>query len=128
MTTRQPIRTSDSRWRLQLAEACERRRNVVLINDAGVRIDTDDLPASVREALSAGEWAAAGVLTAVGMAGTWMIRAAVLDPEPTSRLGLLIAGGVACLIGGGTGAASILTRRKPPKVIVTRGGFELEWQ
>jgi len=47
------------------------------------------------------------VLTGLGLSvvGIWLILVAVADPEPTSKLGILLAGGVALIF---TGGASIL--------------------
>jgi hypothetical protein len=50
-----------------------------------------------------------------------------MDPEPTSKLGLLIGGGVTCVLCGGFGAIRILTHLKPPNVRVTAQGIEIAW-
>ena len=64
----------------------------------------------------------------VSAAGMVMIVLAFLDPEPTSKLGLLIAGGTVALTSGGFMAVRILTKHKPPKVKVGPQGFEISWE
>lgn len=56
-----------------------------------------------------------------------MVLLAFVDPEPTSKLGLLIGGGLACVLGGGFSAIRVLTRAKPPHVRITPLGFEIDW-
>ena len=50
------------------------------------------------------------VLFGLGLsgAGIWMIVAAIADPEPTSKLGLLVAGGVLITLTGGMGTLAAL--------------------
>jgi hypothetical protein len=71
----------------------------------------------------------AGVSVALGMsgAGLTMVVLAFLDPEPTSKLGLLVGGGLTCVLGGGFSAIRILTTHKPPEVRVTARGIEISW-
>lgn len=74
------------------------------------------------------EWS--GVLVALGMSavGIGLVIAAILSPEPTSKLGLLLGGGLLCIVGGGMIAIRILTHLRPPSVKLTKRGFEIEWQ
>ena len=78
--------------------------------------------------LSKGEWVAVSVSLGMSATGIWMIIVGVADPEPTSKLGLLIGGGVICVVGGGFSAIRILTKHKPPKVTVGKNGFEISWE
>jgi hypothetical protein len=57
-----------------------------------------------------------------------MVVLAVLDPEPTSKLGLLVGGGAVCVLTGGLTAVGILTRRRPPNIEMSAGGFKISWE
>jgi hypothetical protein len=125
------IRTSDERWLERLARAYRERLPVLLEDDARVGIDPSaqtlfELARSAR--LSPRE--IAGVAVALGMsaAGAAAVLLAFLDPEPTSKLGLMVGGGLACVLGGGFSAIRILTREKPPSVRVRPSGFEIDWK
>ena len=124
------IKTSDQRWLERLARAYKERMPVSLVDDANVGIDpsTQTIFQIARAArMSSREIAGAGVALGMSAAGIAMVGLAFLDPEPTSKLGLLIGGGVTCLLGGGFSAIKILTREKPPTVRVTPSGFRIEW-
>jgi len=124
------VRTSQADWLKALAVVYRQRRPAVLIDDAGVGIDPANytlLQMARQVGLSHRE--IAGVCVALGMsaAGIGMVILAFIDPEPTSKLGLLISGGVACVLCGGVGALQILARLKPPVVRVTTRGIEIAW-
>jgi hypothetical protein len=59
--------------------------------------------------------------------GVGLVIAAIIDPDPTSKLGLLIAAGGVCILGGGFTAIRILTKIRPPSVIVSKEGFVIKW-
>ena len=124
------IRTSESAWFATLASAYKMRQRFTLIDDAEVGIDPHvqsllDMGQLAR--LSVRDWA--GVLVSLGMAttGVALIVAAIVDPEPTSKLGLLVGGGISCVLGGGLSAIRILTGIRPPKVRITRRFIEVDW-
>ena len=124
------IRTSDSKWFESLARAYKKRLSIKLIDDAGVGIEPAKqtlLDMGKQARLGKSQWA--GVLVSLGMSGIgiWMIVAAIHDPEPTSKLGLLIVGGSVCILGGGFSAIRILTKLRPPSVTAGKGGFKIEW-
>jgi hypothetical protein len=130
ITTALTIRTSEQGWLARLAEAYRNRHQVVMIDDANVGIDPGSqtiLDMGLKTGLSRKEWIA--VLVAGGMTifGAAVIILAILDPDPTSKLGLLIASGAVLTIGGGFSTIRILTKHKPPKVRVSRNGIEIEW-
>lgn len=70
---------------------------------------------------------AVGAASGFGLAGAglWMIRLAVIDPEPTSKLALLVGGGIACTVGGVFSVQRILTKHKPPNLEIP--GVKVEW-
>jgi hypothetical protein len=69
-----------------------------------------------------------GVSVGISAAGITMVVLAFLDPEPTSKLGLLVGGGAVCVLTGGLTAVGILTRRRPPSIEVSPRGFSIRWQ
>jgi hypothetical protein len=124
------IKTSDQRWLERLARAYKDRMPVSVVDDANVGIDpsTQTLFQIARlVGMSAREIAGVAVALGMSVAGAAMVALAILDPEPTSKLGLLVGGGVTCLLCGGFSAIKILTREKPPNVRVTPSGFKIEW-
>ncbi|WP_169917399.1 hypothetical protein [Oceanospirillum multiglobuliferum] len=52
---------------------------------------------------------------------------AFYDPEPTSKLWLLVASGAVLAVSGGFSAVHVLTKKKPPKIKISPEGFEIDW-
>jgi hypothetical protein len=124
------IHTSESGWLAELARAYREEREVLVVDDAEIGFDpsTQSLLSIGREIdLPRREWA--GVLLSLGLSGVglWMVVAAIVSPEPTSKLWLLVGGGSVLLITGGHQAVGILTQRKPPMVEITRLGIRISW-
>ena len=124
------IRTSEDKWFEKLAKVYKDRKPIRLVDDANVGIDPARqtlLGMGKQAGLAKSQWG--GVLVALGMTGVgvWMIVAAIIDPEPTSKLSLLIAGGTACVLGGGFTAIRILTKLHPPSVTVSKRGIIIKW-
>ncbi|WP_353071233.1 hypothetical protein [Tunturiibacter gelidiferens] len=125
------VRTTDPKWLEKLAEFYKEHRTVLLKNDAGLPIDPtkQTLVQMGRSGkLSKTQWLGVTTSLGIGMFGAYLIVAAILDPEPTSKLGLLIASGVVLVIGGGGTSVWLLTGVKPPNVRVSIQGFEIRWQ
>jgi hypothetical protein len=107
------IRTSNEKW-LEIAIECYTKKTAFdFEDDAKLGITSEDLSSAVsliRAAKKSGAvtWQQVGtILTGLGMSGVgiWMIAVAVADPEPTSKLAILLAGGVLMAL---TGSLSIL--------------------
>jgi hypothetical protein len=114
-----------------LARAYKTRTPVLLVDDAKVGIDPQSqslIAMGMRAGLSPADWAAVGVSVGISAAGITMVVLAFLDPEPTSKLGLLVGGGAVCVLTGGLTAVGILTRRRPPSIEVSPRGFSIRWQ
>jgi hypothetical protein len=125
------IRTSDQGWLPQLATAYRNRDQIVIIDDAHVGLDPANqslLDMGLKAGLSRNDWTAVVVAAGMGVFGAVLIVLAILDPEPTSKLGLLIASGALLAWGGGHSAIRILTKHKPPKVRVSTSGIEIDWE
>ena len=124
------IRTSEKGWFTQLAQAYRQKTPVFLIDDARVGIDpaVDTLAAmGLKAKLTPREWSAVGVAVGLSAAGAAMVVLAFLDPEPTSKLGLLVGGGAVCVLTGGLTAVRILTKMRPPNVQIGQGGMKIFW-
>jgi hypothetical protein len=125
------IRTSQPGWFPRLAQAYRDRKPVLLVDDANVGIDPHRqslVSIGIKAGLSPSDWAAVGVAVGVSAAGVMMVVLAILDPEPTSKLGLLVGGGAVCVLTGGLTAVGILTRRRPPNIEMSAGGFKISWE
>ena len=125
------VRTSDPGWLAELARAYREEREVLVVDDAGIGLDPNSqslLGMGRAAGLSRREWAGVGVSLGLSGVGLWMVVAAVASPEPTSKLGLLIAGGSVLMFSGGFSAIRLLTDRRPPVVEVTRLGLRISWE
>jgi hypothetical protein len=112
-------RTHEKGWFGKLARAYRERTPIFVVDDANVGIDpaTDSLISiGLKVGLSPGEWTAVGISIGISAAGITMVFLAFLDPEPTSKLGLLVGGGAVCVKTGGFSAVRILTKLRPPNV------------
>jgi hypothetical protein len=124
------IRTSEQGWFAALAKAYKDRIATLVIDDANVGLDLekDNLFDVGRKArLSAGEITATGIALGMSSVGIGILIAAFFDPEPTSKLTLLVSGGIVLVATGGLTAVYILTGKRPPNVSVTQKGFEISW-
>lgn len=124
------IKTSQEGWLRDLAVAYKDKTPVTVLDDAKVGIDLskDSIFNLGRKAeLSTAEITAVCVAIGMSSSGIGMILLAFFDPEPTTKLGLLIAGGATLLLTGGFSAIYVLTKQKPPKVKVGPNGIEVEW-
>ena len=124
------IRTSEQGWFTQLAQAYKQKTPVFLVDDAKVGIDpaVESLVAmGLKAKLTPREWSAVTVAVGLSAAGAAMVILAFLDPEPTSKLGLLVGGGAVCVLTGGLTAVRILTKMRPPNVQIGPGGMKIFW-
>jgi len=125
------IRTSEKGWFAKLARAYRERAAILVVDDANVGIDpsADSLVSmGLKAGLSPEEWAAVGVSIGLSAAGIVMVLLAFFDPEPTSKLGLLVGGGAICVFSGGLSAVRILTKLRPPSVEVGPRGIRISWE
>ena len=125
------IRTSEPGWLEKLAAAYREEREVLIVDDAAIGLDPANqtiLGMGKAAGLARREWAGVGVSLGLSGVGLWMVVAAVISPEPTSKLGLMIGGGSILLLSGGFSAIRLLTDHKPPVVEVTRMGIRISWE
>jgi len=125
------LKTSEQNWLGRLANAYKNKQPITLVDDADVGVSPESqtiLQMGKEASLLKKDWIGVGVSLGMSAAGIWMIVIGVVDPEPTSKLGLLIGGGVVCIAGGGFSAIRILTKHKPPNVKIGKNGFEISWE
>jgi hypothetical protein len=125
------VKTSDPNWLRTLALLYKERLTALLVDDANLGIDPEEqtlLQMARFAGISKRELAAVSVALGVSAVGVTMVVLAFLDPEPTSKLGLLVGGGAVCVLGGGFSAIRVLTNHKPPNIRVTSHGIEISWK
>ncbi len=128
--TRLVIHTSERGWLARLAQAYRDRTPVLLVDDAEVGLDPAKgtlLQLGRSAGLGIKEWAGVLVALGVGGIGVWLLAAAFADPEPTSKLGLAIAGGTVLVATGGWQAVRLLTGARPPSFKLGPTGIEISW-
>jgi len=110
------IKTSDTEWLKIAIDNYSRKQAFTLIDDAQIGLSEKDLVSAVtliRAAKKKGGFSIktiAQALTSIGItgAGVYIVILAIADPEPTSKLGLLITGGLVLAVTGSLGALSSL--------------------
>ncbi len=110
------VRTSETDWLEKSINLYTEKQAFLLQDDAGLKLTRADLKSAVsliRAAKSKGGVSRKqilGLLTGMGITGigVWIIAAAIADPEPTTKLGLLITGGLVLTFTGSFGALTSL--------------------
>ncbi len=110
------VRTSETDWLEKSIKLYTEKQAFLLQDDAGLKLTRADLKSAVsliRAAKSKGGVSRKqilGLLTGMGITGigVWIIAAAIADPEPTTKLGLLITGGLILTFTGSFGALTSL--------------------
>jgi hypothetical protein len=106
------IRTSQQDWLVQALNHYVNKSPFSLIDDAGLGLKEEDLKSAIglisaarMRGLSLAE--IVRLLASLGVCGlgVGLIVVAVMDPEPTSKFGCLLAGGVVLIL---TGSLSLL--------------------
>ncbi len=123
------IRTSDQGWSKKLYVAYRDNIEFKLFDDAGLGIDltTDFLcDAYDKGRLTPKDWANIFLGTGSTLAGAWLLRIAMMSPEPVSKLPLV---GVAMLmmVVGAPYAMYIISGKKPMSFRVSEHGIEFGW-
>lgn len=110
------VKTSERDWLEKALKLYTEKKLFKFIDDAGLKLTEEDLKSAVsliRAAKSKGgvSWKQiVSVLAGIGITGVgvWIIAAAIADPEPTTKLGLLIAGGIVLALTGSLGTLTAL--------------------
>jgi hypothetical protein len=110
------IKTSEIDWLEKAVKCFTEKSAFTFVDDAKMGLTETDLKSAVnliRGAKSKGNktWKSiVGVLTGIGItgAGVYIIMLAIIDPEPTTKLGLLVGGGLLIALTGSLGVLSSL--------------------
>ena len=110
------VRTSEKDWLEKALKLYTEKKLFKFIDDAGLKLTEEDLRTAVDlicAAKSRGgvSWQQiVGVLAGIGITGVgvWIIAAAIADPEPTTKLGMLITGGIILALTGSLGTLAAL--------------------
>jgi len=124
------IRTSEKDWLARLTEAYRHHAQVDLIDDAGAGIDPARqslLQMGLSGRLTRREWTAVSVSGGMTVFGAGLVIAAILDPDPTSKLGLLVGSGALLALTGGFQTIHLLTRQRPPSITISARGVHIDW-
>jgi hypothetical protein len=124
------IRTSEKDWLPRLTQAYRAHAQVELIDDAEIGIDPATqslLQMGVSGKLSRKEWTAVSVSAGLTVFGAVLVIAAIVDPDPTSKLGLLVGSGALLALTGGFQTIRLLTRQKPPNITISGKGIHIDW-
>lgn len=124
------IRTSEKDWLARLTAAYRAQAAVELIDDAQVGIDPAQqslLQMGLTGRLTRRQWTAVSIAGGMTVFGATMVVLAFLDPDPTSKLGLMVGSGALLALTGGFRMIHLLTGKKPPSITITRQGVHIGW-
>ncbi len=124
------VRTSDKDWLPRLTQAYRDRVQVELIDDACLGIDPATqslLQMGLAGRLTRKEWTAVAISGGMTVFGATMVILAIVDPDPTSKLTLLVASGALLALTGGFQTVRLLTRQTPPNIVISPKGIRIEW-
>lgn len=124
------IRTSEPGWLPRLTAAYRSHAQVDLVDDAALGIDPGTqslLQMGLAGKLTRREWTAVAVAGGMTVFGASMVVLAILDPDPTSKLGLLVGSGALLALTGGFQTIRLLTRHKPPSISIDSTGIHIDW-
>ncbi|MFK8046166.1 MAG: hypothetical protein AB8B72_11770 [Crocinitomicaceae bacterium] len=110
------IKSSDIDWLEAALKEYASKKEFTFIDDQKLGLTEHDLKSAVNLIKASKSKAGktvkqiTAVLVGIGLsaAGVWIIILSIADPEPTTKLGLLIAGGFVLAISGGYGTLRAL--------------------
>jgi hypothetical protein len=116
MEEKQIIKTSEENWVKRAMKAYTQKQTFDLIDDKELGLSEKDVQSAVNlmrflkkeNHLNIKEISQVLVGLGITASGVWMVVAAIADPEPTSKLGLLIGGGLILAITGSLGTLRAL--------------------
>lgn len=110
------IHTTDANWVKLAMKAYTKKQEFNLVDDAELGLSEKDVASAVNlmkflkkeNHLSVREIAQILVGLGITASGVWMVMAAIADPEPTTKLGLLVGGGLVLALTGSLGTLRAL--------------------
>ena len=128
--SRPVVFTSNRDWFKQVLALYESRTDFYLEDDAKLGIDPrmqSAIEMGVHGGLTTKEIAGICLSLGLGGFGVAMILAAIVDPEPTSSLALLIGGGIGFIAAGGFSTMRFLMKGTPTNISIGKSGFHIGW-
>jgi len=127
------IKTSEPNWLEQALEEYKEKNEFNFVDDAEIGITREDLKSAVhliRAARKKANFSANKIVTVlfgIGLTavGVYIVVAAIADPEPTSKLTLLIAGGLLLSLTGGYSTLRALGVKFAVKAAHNNTSFEI---
>ena len=110
------IKTSEKDWVSRAMKMYTTKQTFDLVHDAELGLSEKDVASAVNlmkflkkeNHLSVKEIAQILVGLGITASGVWMVMAAIADPEPTTKLGLLVGGGLVLALTGSLGTLRAL--------------------
>lgn len=110
------IRTSEKDWVKRAMTAYTKKQAFDLVDDKELGLNEKDVRSAVNlmrflkkeKHLNIKEISQVLVGLGITASGVWMVLAAIADPEPTSKLGLLVGGGLVLALTGSLGTLRAL--------------------
>lgn len=112
------VNTSEENWQRKVAELMKKRKKFKIVSVDNVGIETAAFSLGTHQnptrsiPLDDGDKLFIAGAGAMMLFGAGMILLAFFDSEPTTKLGLLVGGGIAAVLGGGLVILAILLTRK----------------
>jgi len=132
-TTQKTVHTATRDWLETVLRYYVNRQSFTLVDDGGIGVTMEDLESALsllKAGWKRGDFTVRQIVTALtGLGitglGLWMIAGALGDPEPTSKLELLVLGGVVLSV---TGSLATLHALGVPVVVRmnTRDEFQID--
>jgi hypothetical protein len=125
------IRTSEAGWLERLTRTYRSKQDTNFVDDAHLGVDPENQTIrqmGTQAGLGMVEWKRVAGCAGVGSVGVLLIAMAMLDPEPTSKLALIVGTGAFCVLSGAGGAIYLLTGLRPPCIEREGPVFRIRWE
>lgn len=130
------IRTTESNWLERALKCYTGKKEFTFFDDANLGLTEKDVISAIslikaaksKGGISVQNIVAALVAIGITAVGVWMVAGAIADPDPTSKLALLIGGGIAVALTGSLGTLAALGIKYEVKVNLRQGIFEIKPQ
>lgn len=127
------IYTSEKNWLKCALKAFTKNEKFEFIDDAKIGITENDLKAAlnllkaakIKAKLSMKDIVSSLASIGITGVGVWLFIAAIADPEPTSKLWLMISGGIMIMLTGSLSLLRSFGNQYSVSISNSMGGFEL---
>ncbi len=128
------VKTSEKDWLERALQLYKSKESFTLIDDANIGLTEKDVSSAVnlmKASVSKGKKSLKNIvlaLTGLGFSGVgvYLIIAAIMDPEPTSKLGLIVSVGGIMAVSGSLATFASLGIKFSVKASTILGTFEIK--